>query len=152
MARSKKHKSEQKGSRSANSLASVPQSKGCVLFVDDDELLVQMMQEMLACLGYKAVVRTGSLEALASFQEAPHHFDFVLTDLDMPYMTGEALARQLWEIRPDIPIILCTGGSAMTWEKAQLLGFDALLTKPFGLHDIALAIERVLTQRAAQKT
>ncbi len=64
--------------------------------------------------------------------------------LDMPDMTGAALACQLWQIRPDMPIILCTGSPTMTWDRAQFLGFGFLLRKPFGLSDIAFAIGEIL--------
>jgi CheY-like chemotaxis protein len=123
--------------------------KGCVLFVDDEELLVQIGQEMLAYLGYETVVRTRSIEALAAFRATPDQFDLVVTDYDMPQMSGEELARQLRDIRPDIPIILCTGGSIISDEDAvHQLGFDTLLRKPFRLDDIASAIALVITHRS----
>ena len=128
------------------------QRKGCVLFVDDEEALVQIGQEMLDYLGYEAVVRTRSPEALAAFRAAPEQFDLVVTDYEMPHMSGEVLARELRDIRPDIPIILCTGSSVMTGVNAHRLGFDALLRKPFRLDNIALAIDLALTPRSLQKS
>ncbi len=124
---------------------SISEGKKRLLLVDDDEHIARMERDMLTRLGYDAVVRTCSLEALDVFRETPHDFDLVLTDLDMPSMTGEVLARRLREIRPDTPIILCTGNATMTWEKAQESGFDTLLAKPFGFHDLALAIKQILT-------
>ena len=125
--------------------------KGWVLLVDDEELVTEVGQEMLACLGYATVVQTSSHDALEVFREAPQRFRLVMTDLNMPGMNGELLASHLWGIRPDIPIILCTGSNEMTQRKAQLRGFDALLTKPFVVKDVAQAIEHALTQRTAQK-
>ena len=127
------------------------QRKGCVLFVDDEEALVQIGREMLDYLGYEAVVKTLSPEALAVFRAAPEQFDLVMTDYEMPHMSGEVLARELRDIRPDIPIILCTGSSAMTGENAHRLGFDALLRKPFRLDDITSVIDLALTPRSPQK-
>ena len=121
--------------------------RACLLLVDDDALVADMGRQMLMCLGVDVVVHTGSLKALQAFQEAPQGFDLVLTDLDMPHMTGTALACELWQIRPDTPIILCTGSPTMTWEKAQRLGFGFLLKKPFGLSDLAFAIEQSFPQR-----
>lgn len=131
-----------------------PQGRGrqCVLLVDDEELITQVGQEMLDSLGYEAVTRTSSAEALETFREAPQRFDLVITDYNMPHMPGDVLAHELRCLRPDVPIILCTGGSTMTSETTRALGFDAFLRKPFGPHDIALAIQEALAQRALQKT
>jgi CheY-like chemotaxis protein len=118
-----------------------------MLLIDDDALVAAMSQAMLVCLGVDVVVHTCSLKALQAFQEAPHGFDLVITDLDMPGMTGPALACQLWQIRPDMAIVLCTGSVTMTWEKAQRLGFGCLLKKPFGLSDLAIAIEQSVPRR-----
>jgi CheY-like chemotaxis protein len=123
-----------------------------VLFVDDEEALVQIGQEMLDYLGYEAVVRTRSPEALAVFRAAPEQFALVATDYEMSHMSGEALASELRDIRPDIPIILCTGSSVMTGVNAPRLGFDVLLRKPFRPDDIASAIDLALTPRPPQKS
>jgi CheY-like chemotaxis protein len=123
-----------------------------VLFVDDEEALAQIGREMLDYLGYEAVVRTRGPEALAVFRAAPEQFDLVVTDYEMPHMSGEALARALRDICPDIPIILCTGSSAMTGESAHQLGFATLLRKPFRLDDIASAIDLALMQRSPRQS
>ena len=124
-----------------------PQYRACILLIDDDALVAEMGREMLVCLGLEVVAHTCSLKALQAFQEAPQGFALVLTDLDMPHLTGAALACKLWQIRPDTPIILCTGNPTMTWDQARLLGFGFLLRKPFCLPDIAFAIEQILPQR-----
>jgi DNA-binding NtrC family response regulator len=118
------------------------------LFVDDETALANLAQAMLTRLGYDTEVYTSSRAALASFQAAPQRFDLVITDQTMPHMTGEALTLALRHIRPDIPIILCTGFShTMTIEKAGVLGVDAFLMKPLVVHDLGLAIQRVLASR-----
>jgi CheY-like chemotaxis protein len=119
-----------------------------VLFVDDEESLVGLGQEILGLLGYDVVVCTGSVEALEVFRMAPQSFDLVITDQTMPYMTGEELARELRRLRADIPIILCTGFShIMQAEKAQELGIDAFLLKPLAIQDLARVIQQVLEPR-----
>jgi nitrogen-specific signal transduction histidine kinase/CheY-like chemotaxis protein len=128
---------------------SLPVGKGVILFIDDEEAIARVSQRMLEQLGYQAVVRTSSLAALETFYHAPYHFDLVITDQTMPHMTGEALACELRLIRPDIPIILCTGFShTIDAEKAQTQGIDAFLMKPLVARDLGLAIQHVFEQRA----
>ncbi|HEY7491650.1 MAG TPA: ATP-binding protein [Candidatus Tectomicrobia bacterium] len=141
----------------ATSSAVVPQAepvltgKGCILFVDDEDAIALWGQELLTQLGYEVVVNTSSLEALAIFQAAPEHFDLVITDQTMPHMTGEILAAKLQDIRPDIPIILCTGFShSIDAEKAAAQGIDAFLMKPLLARDLGVAIQQVLAHRAVQ--
>jgi CheY-like chemotaxis protein len=127
----------------------VAHGKGRVLLVDDEAALVHVSQGMLTYLGYEVVTYTNSMEALAAFKAAPYSFDLILTDHTMPHLTGEALARELRSIRPDLPIILCTGFShTMNEAKAHALGIDALLMKPFLTRDLGTAIQQVLAQRS----
>jgi CheY-like chemotaxis protein len=123
-----------------------------ILFVDDHAPIAVMGHRMLRRLGYEATSCTCSLEALACFREAPDRFDLVMTDLNMPRMNGAALARHLWDIRPDMPIVLCTDLEMMDEGEAQLLGFEGLLTKPFGLEGLFLAVEQALLPRVLPKT
>jgi CheY-like chemotaxis protein len=132
---------------------SIPGGTGSILFVDDEEALALLGQKMLEHLGYHVVVSTSSVEALDLFRATPYRFDLVVTDQTMPHMTGEALARELRRIRPDIPIILCTGFSyTMDAEKAAAQGIDAFLMKPLTAHDVGGAIYRVLAQRTRLET
>ena len=131
------------------STAVMPQGQGRILFVDDEELLASLAEGLLVYLGYDVTAHTNSLEALEAFRAAPESFDLVITDQTMPTMTGATLVAELRRIRPDIPIILCTGFShLMDEEKAEALGVDAFVMKPGITHELAVAIQRVLTQRA----
>ena len=122
-----------------------------ILFVDDEAILTLLAQEMLEQLGYDVETKTSSLEALAAFRAAPQSFDLVITDQTMPLMTGETLAQELRAIRPELPIILCTGYShSINADQAAAKGFDAFFMKPFDMHDLAVVIRRVLTRRAAE--
>jgi PAS domain S-box-containing protein len=130
----------------------IPTGSECILFVDDENTLARVGQAALVRLGYKVVIHTSSLAALEAFRAAPERFDLVITDYTMPHMTGESLARELRRIRPDIPIILCTGFShTMTAEKAKALGIDAFCMKPLLFRDLGLVIRQVLVQRAAHQ-
>jgi two-component system, cell cycle sensor histidine kinase and response regulator CckA len=116
-----------------------------VMFVDDQAILVEMGREMLEGLGYEVVVATSSAEALAIFRAQPARFGLVVTDMTMPGMTGKDLARELLQIRPDLPIILCTGFSELiTEEEARRLGIREFLMKPLSLRTFAQVVRTVL--------
>jgi CheY-like chemotaxis protein len=123
--------------------------EGRVLFVDDDETLALAMQLLLESLGYEVVVHTASRAALEAFCTDPHGFDVVITDQTMPQMTGEALIQALRRIRPDIPIILCTGFShVIDAEKARALGNVTFLMKPVDERELGDILHQVLEQRS----
>jgi PAS domain S-box-containing protein len=116
-----------------------------ILFVDDEEALVDIGRQMLEHLGYELVTRTSSIEALEFFKAEPDKFDLVITDMTMPNMTGEKLARAMMKIRPDIPIILCTGFSErISDENAWKIGIRKLAMKPLLMRYLAEAIREVL--------
>ena len=118
-----------------------------ILVVDDEKPIVELTQRILATLGYKVEVRTGSLEALELFRAMPGKFDLLVTDMTMPQMTGDVLARELMKIRPKMPVILCTGFSEkITKEKAEAMGIKAFLLKPLLKDELAHTIRRVLDE------
>lgn len=119
-----------------------------VLFVDDEIGLAVVSLNLLESLGYKVTTRTSGIEALAAFRADPNRFDVVITDLTMPQMTGLELARALRQIRPDIPIILCTGFSGtVTPERLKAAGISRLTAKPLILDDLARSLREVLDER-----
>lgn len=125
-------------------------AKGCghILFVDDEPALVDIGELLLKELGYNVTTRTCGIEALEAFKSNPDKFDLVLTDMTMPQMTGEKLAREIISIRKDIPIVISTGfSSAMTEKKALGLGVKGLLMKPFVLSELARMIQKVLDSK-----
>ena len=123
----------------------IPGGSERILFVDDEAALVELGDIMLTSLGYQVTSRTSSVEALELFRARPYDFDLVITDMTMPNMRGNDLARELLKIRPDIPIIVCTGFSEMiTEEKAKALGIRRLVMKPIFTKDIARVIREVL--------
>jgi len=119
---------------------------GRILLIDDEETLVDSRQEMLRHLGYDVVTKTSSVEALELFREQPDRFDLVITDMTMPSMTGDELAKELMGIRSDIPIVLCTGFSErITKEEAEKVGIKEFLMKPIASREMAEVIRRVLS-------
>ncbi len=128
----------------------LPGGKERILFVDDETLLAELSAKMLSALGYQVVTEASSPAALELFQREPHRFDLVITDLTMPQMTGDELARRMMEIRRDVPVILCTGyGEMITREQAQTMGIRELLLKPLSRDDLALTVRNVLDGIAA---
>ena len=116
-----------------------------ILFVDDEESLALLGENILKRLGYQVTVRSSVMDALALFREQPDAWDLVITDLNMPVMNGTTFAWKLLELRPDLKIILTTGYSAtLTSETAQEQGFRALLPKPSELRTLGEIVQRVL--------
>jgi nitrogen-specific signal transduction histidine kinase/CheY-like chemotaxis protein len=122
-----------------------PRGKGRILFVDDEELLMEMGHDLLERLGYTVTARRSSFEALETYMNDPHQFDLVITDQTMPGMTGIDLARRMLQIRPDIPIILCTGYSHLVSEEsAKAIGIREFAFKPLTKSSIGHLVEKVL--------
>jgi len=120
-----------------------------VLFVDDEILQTKAMSRLLEHLGYEVRAMTDPVEALRTFRGDPAAFDLVILDQTMPRMTGGELATELLELRPSLPIILCTGFSeGLTEGQAAALGIRAFLWKPFSVREIAAAIRQALAPSA----
>ena len=109
----------------------IPTGQEKILFVDDEEALIEMGEDLLAELGYEVVCRTGSREALALFRLDPSRFDVVITDQTMPDMTGLELARAIMNIRPETPVIMTTGFSHLVdADSAKAAGIKGFVMKP----------------------
>jgi CheY-like chemotaxis protein len=120
--------------------------------VDDEDVLVEIGKQLLETLGYVVTVRTSSIEALELFKNRPEDFDAVITDMTMPKMAGDELARRILAVRPGIPIIICTGFSTrLTETKALELGIRAFVMKPFVVNDLAQTLRRVLDAGVGQE-
>ena len=116
-----------------------------ILFIDDEISILKMAKKMFERLGYKVQTAATSQEALEKFKLNPDHFDLVITDMTMPHMTGVKLSEKIKAIRPDIPIIICTGHSTLIdEEKAKALGFAAYIMKPINIQKTAKTIRKVL--------
>ena len=125
----------------------LPRGDERILFVDDEEGLISLATRMLGFLGYDVVTKTNSMEALELFRKRPDRFDLVITDLTMPFMTGEKLAQALMKVRPDIPVILCSGYSEkLSQKKAKEIGIRTFLTKPIVLKDMSEIVRKVLDE------
>jgi PAS domain S-box-containing protein len=129
--------------------ALIPRGSETLLFIDDEEMIVDIGKSMLESLGYHVIGRSAPGKALAMFQEEPDKFDLIVTDMTMPKMTGLDLAEKVQQIRRDIPIILCTGFGVNIHEEAvEKYGIEGIIFKPILMRDMAQTIRSVLDQKA----
>jgi PAS domain S-box-containing protein len=120
-----------------------------ILLVDDETVIVELVQDYLKHLGYCVIARNNSMEALEEFRAHPDMFDLVITDKTMPYLTGSELAGQLIKIRPDIPVILCTGFSdTAIVEEAKTIGIREIFLKPLIMADLSVSIRNILDSQS----
>ena len=125
-----------------------PRGKERILFVDDEEMLVEVTRTILEELGYQVSTATNCTDALKCFSQDPYGFDLVITDHFMDSMTGADLARELMRMRPDIPVILCTGwADAVSEEELKAIGIRELVIKPLTRQETARTIRRVLEDK-----
>ena len=123
-----------------------------VLVVDDEPVLAEMTQQMLAELGYNAVFRTNGIEALEAFRrrQGDSAFDLVITDMTMPHFTGIELARAVSALRPEVPVILMTGYSEkIDADRAGEMGIEGFLLKPVTIKKLAATARAVLDRKNA---
>ncbi len=125
----------------------VPKGHERILFVDDEAVLVALGQSMLEWLGYRVTVQQSSLGAWDLFRADPDAYDLIMTDQTMPELTGVELSRRILELRPDMPIILCTGFSDSADEDtSKALGIREYMLKPLNIGIVARKIRSVLDE------
>ena len=116
-----------------------------VLFVDDEPAIRMLGRRMLEHLGYTVEARADGRDALECFQADLYGFDLVITDMTMPQMKGDALARALLAIRPELPVILCTGYSTQAAaEAAGDIGIREFVKKPLTVYTLGRTIRKAL--------
>jgi len=126
----------------------IPTGTERILFVDDEEALVEVAENLLSALGYKVSAFTGSLEALDFFRKNAGNVDLMVTDMTMPDLTGDRLAVEVLKTRPELPVIMYTGYSEyITEERAKSLGIRKFILKPFEIEDLARSIRRELDRK-----
>lgn len=122
-----------------------PKGSERVLFVDDEPSILKMGKQRLKNLGYAVQGTSDPLIALELFRADPDGFDLVITDMAMPGMTGDALATEILSIRPNMPIMLCTGYSeAISEKEACEIGICSFVMKPLDRTTFAHSIRKVL--------
>jgi PAS domain S-box-containing protein len=119
-----------------------------ILLVDDEAAISSLEKQILGRLGYTVSERNSSFDALEAFKANPDLYDLVISDMSMPQMTGDALAKEMLSIRPDLPIIICTGFSERVNEDlAKEMGIKGFLMKPVITSALAHEVRRVLDEK-----
>jgi CheY-like chemotaxis protein len=130
----------------------LPIGKERILFVDDEKLQTELAEEALSQLGYDVTTFTDSTRALEQFIKQPDYWDLLVTDMAMPDMAGDILGRQIKSIRPDMPMLICTGYSEnLNEERARQIGFSGFVLKPLITKDMARLIRGILDQSPEDK-
>ena len=127
----------------------IPTGTERILFVDDEGAVVETGKSILEKLGYRVEAHTDPQKAIDEFSAHGDDFDLVITDMSMPCLTGEELSKRLLEIRPDIPILLCTGYSdQLDAANACAMGIKKFLIKPLEMGNLANIIREVLDENS----
>ena len=131
----------------------LPTGNEHILLIDDEAPIARMASQILKRLGYRVTTQTSSLAALELFRSKPARFDLCISDMAMPDMTGDRLALEMLKIRPDMPIILCSGYSKrMSEGLAVSLGIKAFVYKPVVKADLAKTVREVLDKSTTVKS
>ncbi|MBN2792119.1 MAG: PAS domain S-box protein [Desulfuromonadales bacterium] len=129
----------------------LPKGTETILFVDDDEMLANLGTQILTEMGYRVITTTDGREALRLFTADSDKIDLLITDQTMPELTGQELIKELKSLRPDIPIILCTGFSnRINAQQAKTQGVDAFLMKPLSIPEFLTTVRRLLDEKTAE--
>ena len=116
-----------------------------ILIVDDESLLLNIKREYLEDMGYSVVTMENPVDAIKTIRLNPEKFDLVITDLTMPQMTGDNLAREIKKALPEMPIIMCTGfDSTGDLDRLKKMGISHLLMKPINLLELDNVIRKML--------
>ena len=117
-----------------------------IMVIDDEEAIVRLNAMRLERIGFRVTQVCDAREALTIFTSDPDKFDLVITDQTMPHITGYDLAQKFLALRPDLPIILCTGYSSIVDEdRARAIGIKDFALKPLAMEVLAQKVAQLLS-------
>jgi len=119
-----------------------------ILFVEDDEDQLVLIPRVLSQLGYRVLACSNGEEACQHIEDHTNAFDLIITDYDMPEMTGLQLAEKVAHTHPDVPVIIVTGRKPPEGMEASTFNIKKLIRKPYNKTSISKAIREVLDQEA----
>lgn len=133
----------------SESFMSVLGNNAHILFVDDEVAIMGLAEKVFSQYGYRISTFSDPLQALQSFTAEPEQYDLLITDMTMPHMTGDRLAQEVLQIRPDFPVILCTGYSEkINKEKAGTIGIKKYIPKPLVMSKLVQSVYQLLKEEA----
>ncbi|MCK4838746.1 MAG: response regulator, partial [Desulfobulbaceae bacterium] len=116
-----------------------------IMFIDDEQNIIDLAAETLSMYGYKITKFSDGVLAMQDFEKHPDEYELVVTDMAMPHMTGLEVIHKIKEIRPNLPIILCSGYSEIiNKEKSLALGISRYIQKPLIMNNLARVIRELL--------
>ncbi|MFH2058651.1 MAG: PAS domain S-box protein [Pseudomonadota bacterium] len=125
----------------------MPNGTESIMVVDDEESILFSTRELLEDCGYQVKTFPDGCQAYEEFKKAPYRYDLIVTDMTMPKMTGDDLAIEVLKLRPDLPVILCTGYSDLiTQDRALEIGIRRYLQKPIYSYDFTVLIRSILEE------
>ncbi len=137
----------------SDSLKQATSLRGNILLADDEESICELICDFLTEKGHTVTTCVDGEQALKEFSKTANQWDLLITDQTMPKMTGMQLSEKVLRIRPELPIILCTGHSRpVDRETAKQPGFHAIIEKPISLHKLLVEIEKAFIDRSALRT
>jgi DNA-binding NtrC family response regulator len=114
-----------------------------ILFVDDEIYLAEVGREMLEDYGYRVDTMTSSRQAFELFEKNQDRYDLLITDYTMPEMTGNQLVEKIHLLRPQLPVLMCTG-IELPPELFEQISVSKILMKPFGMEELIQGVREVL--------
>jgi two-component system, cell cycle sensor histidine kinase and response regulator CckA len=120
-----------------------------ILFVDDEDYLAEVGREILEDYGYVVDIMTRSPAALELFKKKPFEYDALITDFTMPEMTGDRLMEKVRQIRPGLPVIICTG-IVLPPDVQDRIKSAVLLMKPFDLGELVDAVQQCFAETTSR--
>jgi len=130
----------------------LPTGRERILLVDDEEMVADIVSQMVSKLGYRVDASTDSVAALETFRKYPDRYDLVITDMTMPNLTGKQLAKEMRQLRSNIPIIVCSG-IREDFDSGDTAGngVTEFAMKPLSMQQLALLIRKVLDEGKAER-
>lgn len=126
----------------------IPETDGVrrhIMYVDDEERLAQLGRRLLEGAGFDVVAHTSSLQALTDFRSRPSRFDLVITDNNMPHLTGLELIDEILKIRPNMPVMMVSGiGETVDTATLRSRGVCRVLAKPYSFLDLRAAVTELM--------
>ncbi len=124
-----------------------------ILVVDDESTIVDIFRHTLEREGYRVTSFTDGEQALDRILQEPDAYDLVITDMAMPMVSGTVIGARIRDVRPDLPVILCTGYSdQVNAEQALKAGFSAYLEKPVRMEQLLRAVRDSLDSQPSATT